>query len=137
MRLLLFFLLFSGFSFGQWSSVFNVPNNGLGYADLRSISFSDTQHGSVVGVFYLIPPTIRISTLPMIAVSNGLAALQQILHFTNVSDSTHKKQLQLVERQSAQLQFYLALFQLKTAELLGRQILLPMNLLIPKHGFLI
>ena len=51
MRLLLCFLLISGFSFGQWSSVFNVPNNGLGYADLRSISFSDTQHGSVVGVF--------------------------------------------------------------------------------------
>lgn len=51
MRLLLFFLFFSGFSFGQWSSVFSLPNNGSGSAVLRSISFSDTQHGSVVGVF--------------------------------------------------------------------------------------
>jgi photosystem II stability/assembly factor-like uncharacterized protein len=51
MRLLLFFLLFSGFSFGQWSSVFSLPNNGSGSAVLRSISFSDTQHGSVVDVF--------------------------------------------------------------------------------------
>lgn len=51
MRSLVLYLLFSGFSFGQWSSVFSVPNNGLSYSDLRSISFSDTQHGSVVGVF--------------------------------------------------------------------------------------
>jgi len=51
MRSLVLFLLFSGFSFGQWSSVFSVPSNGLSYSDLRSISFSDTQHGSVVGVF--------------------------------------------------------------------------------------
>ncbi|MFM7005692.1 MAG: T9SS type A sorting domain-containing protein [Flavobacteriales bacterium] len=51
MRSLVLFLLFSGFSFGQWSAVFSVPNNGLGYSDLRSISFSDSQHGSVVGVF--------------------------------------------------------------------------------------